>query len=190
CRRRLHRARAGRQRGPRRPLAARGRRRARLPRLRDRPDDMVGCAGRLPRREARPYCGRRGHRNELSPRDRRVPRRRVSTEGDKAMAIKVGINGFGRIGRQVYRAMREHYPDRIDVGAVNDVGNPKIMTHLLKYDTNYGRFPGEVRTTGEGFVADGDQVRILAEREPSRLPWKQLGVEVVVESTAFFREAA
>jgi glyceraldehyde 3-phosphate dehydrogenase len=106
------------------------------------------------------------------------------------MTIRVGINGFGRIGRQVYRAMREHYADRIDVVAVNDVGNPKIMTHLLKYDTNYGRFRGEVRTTAEGFVADGDDVKILAERDPARLPWKQLGVEVVVESTGFFREAS
>ena len=106
------------------------------------------------------------------------------------MTVRVGINGFGRIGRQVYRAMREHYPDRVDVVAVNDVGNPKIMTHLLRYDTNYGRFPGEVRSTGEGFVADGDDVKILAERDPARLPWRQLGVEVVVESTGFFREAS
>ena len=106
------------------------------------------------------------------------------------MTIRVGINGFGRIGRQVYRAIREAYPDRIDVVAVNDVGNRKIMTHLLKYDTNYGRFRGEVRATAEGFVADGDDVRILAERDPARLPWKQLGVEVVVESTGFFREAS
>jgi glyceraldehyde 3-phosphate dehydrogenase len=64
------------------------------------------------------------------------------------------------------------------------------MTHLLKYDTNYGRFPGDVRGTAEGFVADGDEVRILAERDPARLPWKQLGVEVVIESTGFFREAS
>ena len=106
------------------------------------------------------------------------------------MTIKVGINGFGRIGRQVYRAIREYHPDRIDVAAVNDVGNREIMTHLLKYDTNYGPFPGEVRPTAEGFVADGDEVQILAERDPARLPWKQLGVEVVVESTGFFREAA
>ncbi len=106
------------------------------------------------------------------------------------MTIRVGINGFGRIGRQVYRAIREHYPNRIDVVAVNDVGNRKIMTHLLKYDTNYGRFRGDVRATAEGFVADGDDVQILAERDPARLPWKQLGVEVVVESTGFFREAS
>src|ERR1700746_2377486 len=106
------------------------------------------------------------------------------------MAITVGINGFGRIGRQVYKAIRDHYDDTIDVVAVNDVGNPKIMTHLLKYDTNYGRFPGEVRVTAEGCVADGDDVKILAERDPGRLPWKQLGVEVVVESTGFFREGS
>ena len=104
------------------------------------------------------------------------------------MAIKVGINGFGRIGRQVYRAMRQHYPEKIDVVAVNDVGNPKIMTHLLRYDTNYGRFPGEVRATADGFAAGDDQVKILAERDPAKLPWAKLGVEIVVESTGFFRE--
>jgi glyceraldehyde 3-phosphate dehydrogenase len=106
------------------------------------------------------------------------------------MAIRVGINGFGRIGRQVYRAMRVHQADSMDVVAVNDVGNPKIMTHLLKYDTTYGRFPGEVKATPEGFVADGDEVRIVAEHDPARLPWKALGVDVVIESTGFFREAS
>jgi glyceraldehyde 3-phosphate dehydrogenase len=75
------------------------------------------------------------------------------------MTIKVGINGFGRIGRQVYRAIRERYPDRIDVVAVDDVGNRRIMTPLLNYDTNYGRFRGAVRATPEGFVADGDDRR-------------------------------
>jgi glyceraldehyde 3-phosphate dehydrogenase len=106
------------------------------------------------------------------------------------MTISVGINGFGRIGRQVYRAIREHHPDRIDVVAVNNVGSRKIMNHLLEYDTNYGRFRGEVRATAEGFVADGDDVRIPAECDPARLPWKQLGVEVAVESTGSFREAS
>lgn len=74
--------------------------------------------------------------------------------------------------------------------AVNNVGSRKIMNHLLEYDTNYGRFRGEVRATAEGFVADGDDVRIPAECDPARLPWKQLGVEVVVESTGSFREAS
>jgi glyceraldehyde 3-phosphate dehydrogenase len=103
------------------------------------------------------------------------------------MTIKVGINGFGRIGRQVYRAIREYYDKDLDVVAVNDIGRVEIMTHLLKYDTNYGRFPGEVAVRGDGFVAGGDEVKILAERDPARLPWRDLGVEVVIESTGLFR---
>jgi len=104
------------------------------------------------------------------------------------MSIRIGINGFGRIGRQVYRCVRERYDDEIDVVAVNDIGRIKIMTHLLKYDTNYGRFPGEVVAREDGFVADGDEVKILAERDPARLPWGKLGVEIVVESTGMFRQ--
>jgi len=103
------------------------------------------------------------------------------------MAVKIGINGFGRIGRQVYKAIRERYDKEIDVVAVNDIGNIKIMTHLLKYDTNYGHFPGVVTAREDGFVANGDEVKILAERDPARLPWGKLGVEVVVESTGLFR---
>ncbi|MCS6925643.1 MAG: type I glyceraldehyde-3-phosphate dehydrogenase [Candidatus Binatia bacterium] len=103
------------------------------------------------------------------------------------MAIRVGINGFGRIGRQVYRAIRDRYDSEIDVVAVNDVGNLKIMTHLLKYDTNYGRFPGEVIPREDGFVANGDEVKVLAERDPAKLPWQKLGVDIVVESTGLFR---
>jgi glyceraldehyde 3-phosphate dehydrogenase len=103
------------------------------------------------------------------------------------MAIKVGINGFGRIGRQVYKAIRERYDTDLDVVAVNDIGRIEIMTHLLKYDTTYGRFPGEVIVRGGGFVAGGDAVKVLAERDPARLPWRDMGVEVVVESTGLFR---
>jgi glyceraldehyde 3-phosphate dehydrogenase (phosphorylating) len=104
------------------------------------------------------------------------------------MAIRIGINGFGRIGRQVYKAIRERYDKEIDVVAVNDIGRINIMTHLLKYDTNYGRFPGEVSAREDGFVAGGDEVKVLAERDPSRLPWGKLGVEIVVESTGLFRK--
>jgi glyceraldehyde 3-phosphate dehydrogenase len=104
------------------------------------------------------------------------------------MAIRIGINGFGRIGRQVYKAIRERYDKEIDVVAVNDIGKIKIMTHLLKYDTNYGRFPGEVEAVESGFIADGDEVRVLAERDPSKLPWKKLAVDIVVESTGLFRQ--
>jgi glyceraldehyde 3-phosphate dehydrogenase len=104
------------------------------------------------------------------------------------MAIRIGINGFGRIGRQVYRAIRERYDKEIDVVAVNDIGRINIMTHLLKYDSTYGRFPGDVVAREDGFVASGDEVKILAERDPARLPWDQLGVDVVVESTGLFRK--
>ena len=84
--------------------------------------------------------------------------------------------------------IRERYDHEIDVVAVNDIGRIKIMTHLLKYDTNYGRFPGTVEAREDGFVADGDEVKILAERDPARLPWGKLGVDIVVESTGLFRQ--
>lgn len=104
------------------------------------------------------------------------------------MAIRIGINGFGRIGRQVYKAIRERYDEEIDVVAVNDIGRINIMTHLLKYDTNYGRFPGEVVAREDGFIANGDEVKIFAERDPSRLPWARLGVDIVIESTGLFKK--
>ena len=104
------------------------------------------------------------------------------------MPIRIGINGFGRIGRQVYKAIRERYDQEIDVVAVNDIGRIKIMTHLLKYDTNYGRFPGEVVAREDGFIASGDEVKIFAERDPARLPWAKLGVDIVIESTGLFRK--
>jgi glyceraldehyde 3-phosphate dehydrogenase len=105
------------------------------------------------------------------------------------MAIKIGINGFGRIGRQVYKAIRERYNDTIDVVAVNDIGDIAAMAHLLKYDTNYGVFPGEVIPQEGGFVAGGDEVMVLAEKDPANLPWGKLGVELVVESTGLFTQA-
>jgi glyceraldehyde 3-phosphate dehydrogenase len=104
------------------------------------------------------------------------------------MAIKVGINGFGRIGRQVYRAIRQYYDQAIDVVAVNDIGKIATMAHLLKYDTNYGRFPGEVTPREDGFIAADDHVKVLAERDPAKLPWGKLGVDIVVESTGLFRD--
>ena len=103
------------------------------------------------------------------------------------MAIRIGINGFGRIGRQVYRAIRERYDRAIDVVAVNDIGRINIMAHLLKYDSNYGRFPGNVVARDGGFLASGDEVMVLAERDPARLPWAKLGVDIVIESSGLFR---
>src|SRR5262245_32257612 len=103
------------------------------------------------------------------------------------MAIKVGITGFGRIGRQVYRAIRHYYNDKIDVVAINDIGDIRIMSHLLKYDSTYGRFPGDVTPREDGFVAAGDEVKVLAFKDPAQLPWAKLGVQIVVESTGLFR---
>lgn len=105
------------------------------------------------------------------------------------MALSIGINGFGRTGRQVYKAIRRYYNDTLNVVAVNDIGNLDMMTYLLKYDTNYGHFPGEVSTTDDGFIADGRAVKVLAEKDPAQLPWGKLGVEVVVESSGHFTQA-
>lgn len=101
------------------------------------------------------------------------------------MAIKVGINGFGRIGRLVYRAMAND--PELDVVAVNDLGDIPTMAHLLKYDSVHGRAFDKVEVVEDGFVADGRKTKVLCEREPSNLPWGELGVDVVVESTGIFK---
>jgi len=103
------------------------------------------------------------------------------------MATKVGINGFGRIGRQVFKVMLEKYPDALDVVAVNDIGDLKTMAHLLKYDSNYGKFNGDIEVVEGGLNVNGKHVQVLAERDPANLPWGELGVDIVVESTGFFR---
>ncbi len=103
------------------------------------------------------------------------------------MATKVGINGFGRIGRLAVRAMVND-PD-IEVVAVNDLGDVKALAHLLKYDSIHGRAFDEVLVTDDGFIADGHAVKVLSDREPKNLPWGELSVDVVVESTGFFTDA-
>ncbi len=103
------------------------------------------------------------------------------------MATKVGINGFGRIGRQVFKVIREKYPDTLEVVAVNDIGDLKTMAHLLKYDSNYGKFEGDIEVVDGGLLVDGQLVKVLADRDPANLPWGELGVDIVVESTGFFR---
>jgi glyceraldehyde 3-phosphate dehydrogenase len=105
------------------------------------------------------------------------------------MAVKVGINGFGRIGRNVFRAAKEANAD-IDFVAVNDLVDTPTMAHLLKYDSILGRFPGGVEVNGENIVAGGDEVKVLSERDPAQLPWGELGVDVVIESTGFFTARA
>jgi glyceraldehyde 3-phosphate dehydrogenase len=103
------------------------------------------------------------------------------------MAVRVGINGFGRIGRNVFRAAHEQGAD-IEWLAVNDLVDPKTIAHLLKYDSNYGRFPGEVSATDSGLRVDGNEIRVLAERDPGALPWGELGADVVIESTGLFTD--
>ena len=103
------------------------------------------------------------------------------------MATKVGINGFGRIGRQVFKAIRDSYADSLEVVAVNDIGDVATMAHLLKYDSNYGKFDGTVEVVEDGLKIDGKVVKVLAERDPANLPWGEMGVEIVVESTGIFR---
>jgi glyceraldehyde 3-phosphate dehydrogenase len=105
------------------------------------------------------------------------------------MAIKVGINGFGRIGRNVYRAIRERAASDIEVVAVNDITSPQTLAHLLKYDSILGRFPGQVSAEGDIITADGSRFQVLAERDPQRLPWGDLGVDLVIESTGLFTDA-
>lgn len=102
------------------------------------------------------------------------------------MAIKVGINGFGRIGRQVLKAIRDKYPNTLEVVAINDIGDLKTMAHLLKYDSNYGRFNGKVEV-GEGtLLIDGKSVKVFKETDPANLPWRDLGVDIVIEGTGLF----
>ena len=106
------------------------------------------------------------------------------------MATRIGINGFGRIGRQVLRAIMERHPDKLEVVAVNDLTDAKTNAHLFKYDTNYGVYPGTVEAAENALVINGKEVQVLAERDPASLPWGNLGVDIVVESTGIFTDAS
>src|SRR5437588_11439452 len=103
------------------------------------------------------------------------------------MAVRVGINGFGRIGRNVFRAAYEKGAD-IEWVAANDIGDPETTAHLLKYDSNYGPFPGTVEATETGLRVDDNEIRLFAERDPANLPWAKPGAEVVIESTGLFTD--
>src|SRR6266699_950832 len=105
------------------------------------------------------------------------------------MATRVGINGFGRIGRQSLRALLERYPRELEVIAINDITDTKTNAHLFKYDSTYGRFPGEVEATAESLIVNGHQIKVLAQRDPAQIPWRDLGIEIVIESTGHFTDA-
>jgi glyceraldehyde 3-phosphate dehydrogenase len=102
------------------------------------------------------------------------------------MTVKVGINGFGRIGRQVLKAIRDYHPNELEVVAFNDIGDLKTMAHLLKYDSNYGRFDGSVELGDGELIIDGKPVKVFKQTDPGLIPWGDLGVEIVVESTGLF----
>ena len=107
------------------------------------------------------------------------------------MAIKVGINGYGRIGRNIMRALYESKRTKeIQIVAINDLGDTNTNAHLTQYDTTHGKFPGSITIENDNMIVNGDKVRVLSERDPSKLPWGELGVDVVLESTGFFTSKA
>ncbi len=103
------------------------------------------------------------------------------------MTVKIGVNGFGRIGRNFFRAAKQLDAD-LDFVAVNDITDAATLAHLLKYDSVLGSYPGDVAASANGVTVDGDELRVLAERDPANLPWKELGAEIVVESTGLFTD--
>src|SRR2546425_6561798 len=104
------------------------------------------------------------------------------------MHAHIAINGFGRIGRQFLKAVLERHPD-LEVIAINDLADPKMNALLFKHDSNYGAFPGEVSATADSIIVDGRKIKVLQERDPAKLPWKDLGIDIVIESTGFFTDA-
>src|SRR5579859_7777641 len=105
------------------------------------------------------------------------------------MRTRIGINGFGRVGRQSLKAILEFHPSELEVVAINDITDTKTNAHLLKYDSTYGRFPGEVGATADSLIVDGRPIKVTAMRDPAQIPWGDLGVDVVIESTGHFTEA-
>jgi glyceraldehyde 3-phosphate dehydrogenase len=104
------------------------------------------------------------------------------------MPVRVGINGFGRVGRQVFKAIRDYHGSALEVVAVNDLTDPKTNAHLLKYDSNYGVSPAHIEAREDAILVDGQTVKVLAERDPASIPWSEFGVEIVVEATGLFTD--
>jgi len=106
------------------------------------------------------------------------------------MAAKIGINGFGRIGRLVFRVINQHYADKLEIAVVNDLTDAKTNAHLLRHDSNYGMYPGKVEVKDNAIVVDGRATKVIAERDPAKIQWKDYGIDVVIESTGLFTEAS
>ena len=105
------------------------------------------------------------------------------------MATRIGINGFGRIGRQVLRIVTEQHPNELEVTAINDLTDTKTNAHLLRYDSNYGIFPAKIETTEDTIIVNGKSIKVLAEKDPTKIPWRDYGVQIVIESTGRFTDA-
>ena len=105
------------------------------------------------------------------------------------MATTIGINGFGRIGRQVLKGILDHHREDLDVVAINDLTDTETNVHLFKYDTNYGRYPGQVEAADDVLIVDGRRIAVLAERDPAQIPWGDYGAEIIIESTGLFTNA-
>jgi len=106
------------------------------------------------------------------------------------MTTRIGINGFGRIGRQTLKAILERHPQDLEVVAINDITDTHTNAHLLKYDSTYGRFPGEVSATEDSLVVNGHKIQVVAQRDPGQIPWGDFGVDIVIESTGLFTDAS
>ncbi|MEK6256310.1 MAG: glyceraldehyde-3-phosphate dehydrogenase, partial [Chloroflexota bacterium] len=105
------------------------------------------------------------------------------------MTTKIGINGFGRIGRQVFKAIHEYHNDELDIVGINDLYDTATNAHLLKYDSNYGKFSGDLQIDGDDLIVNGERVKVFTERDPGNLPWADLGAEIVIESTGVGKDA-
>ena len=105
------------------------------------------------------------------------------------MATKIGINGFGRVGRLTLRAVNQYHKGKLEVIAINDLTDAKTNAHLLKWDSTYGRYPGEIKASDNSIIVDGKEVKVLAERDAAKIPWRDLGVDIVIESTGLFTDA-
>jgi len=105
------------------------------------------------------------------------------------MAIKVGINGFGRIGRMVFRAAVQNFSNDIEIVGINDLLEPEYLAYMLRYDSVHGRFTGDIKVEGTNLIVNGKKIRLTAEKEPANLKWNEVGAEVVIESTGLFTDA-
>ena len=105
------------------------------------------------------------------------------------MTTKIGINGFGRVGRLTLKAINQYHNGKLEVAAINDLTDTKTNAHLLKWDSTYGPYPGKIEATEDAIIIDGKEVKVLAERNPGNITWQDYGVDIVIESTGLFTDA-